>query len=104
MASQLPLDHWYGCIGDPTVAETLPGFTNNGWYGLVGPHGMPRPIVQKLNAEIHRALANPEFAAHIEKLGMEPAGSTPQELREWIRSEIARWTKVVRDANVKIGS
>ena len=85
----------------PTVAETLPGFTNNGWYGMVAPAGTPAPIVNKLHAEMQRALANAEFIKHIETIGMEPAGSTPQELREWIRSEIERWTKVVRQAGMK---
>src|SRR5690606_35085185 len=87
-----------------TISETIPGFTNNGWYGIVGPAGMPQPIVQKLNAEMHRALADREFAAHIERLGMEPAGSTPPEPREWIRSEVARWSEAGKDAGVKIGS
>lgn len=86
----------------PTMAETLPGHTNNGWYGIVAPAGTPAAIVNKLNAEMRRALANPEFAKHVETIGMEPAGSTPQELREWIRSELARWTKVVRDAGIRM--
>ncbi len=86
----------------PTVAEYLPGFTNNGWYGIVAPAGTPRPIVDKLNAEMKHALADAGFVKHIETIGMEPAGSTPEELREWVRSEIARWSKVVRDAGVKL--
>ena len=86
----------------PTVAETIPGFTNNGWYGLVAPAGTSAAIVGKLNAEMKRAVANAEFSKHIESIGMEPTTSTPQELREWIVSEIARWTKVVRDAGIRI--
>jgi tripartite-type tricarboxylate transporter receptor subunit TctC len=86
----------------PTVAETVPGFTNNGWYGIAAPAGTPAAIVNKLNAEMKRALADPAFSKHIETIGMEPSpGSTPQEMREWIRSEIARWTKVVRDAGIQ---
>jgi len=85
----------------PTIAETLPGFTNNGWYGIVAPAGTPAPVIEKLHAEMQRALANADFSKHVETIGMEPAGGTPQELQEWIRSEIARWTKVVRDAGVK---
>jgi tripartite-type tricarboxylate transporter receptor subunit TctC len=85
----------------PTVAETLPGFTNNGWYGVVAPAGTPGPIINKLHAETKRALSNAEFAKHVEAIGMEPAGSTPQELREWVVSELARWTKVVRDAGIQ---
>jgi tripartite-type tricarboxylate transporter receptor subunit TctC len=86
----------------PTMAETLPGFTNNGWYGIFAPAGTPAPIIAKLNAEMKRALANVEFSKQIELIGMEPVGSTPQELREWVRSELARWTKAARDAGVQV--
>src|SRR5690606_22889152 len=86
----------------PTVAETLPGFINNGWYGVFAPTGTPAPTVEKLNAERRRALANAEFSKHSETIGMEPAGSTPQELGEWLRSELTRWTKVVQDAGIGV--
>ena len=86
----------------PAVAETISGFTNNGWYGVFGPAGMPAPIVNKLNAEMKKAFASAEFNKHIEALGMEPAGGTPQELREWVATELARWTKVVREAGIKV--
>ena len=85
----------------PTVAESFPGFSNNGWYGIVAPAGTPSTIVNKLNAEMRRALADPEFVRQVEALGMEPESSTPQALREWIRSELARWTKIVRDAGIQ---
>lgn len=86
----------------PTIAESLPGFTNDGWYGVFAPAGTPAPIINKLNAEMKRALANAEFSKHIESIGMEPAGSTPQELSVWVRSELARWTKAVRDAGIQV--
>ena len=86
----------------PTVAESFPGFSNDGWYGIVAPAGTPAAIINKLNAEMKRALANTDFLKHIESIGMEPASSTPAELREWIRSEVARWTKVVRDAGIQM--
>jgi tripartite-type tricarboxylate transporter receptor subunit TctC len=85
----------------PTVAEALPGFVNTGWYALVGPRGMPVPVINRLNAELGRALANAEFTKLVESLHLVPAvGSTPKELGEWIRSELARWTKVVREAGI----
>jgi tripartite-type tricarboxylate transporter receptor subunit TctC len=84
----------------PTISETIPGFKGNGWYGVFGPAGMPAPIVKKLHDEMHRALADKEFAGFIEKVGMVPAGTSPQELREWVRSELARWTKAVKDAGI----
>lgn len=84
----------------PTVAESLPGFTNDGWFGIVGPAGMPVPVIDKLYAEMKRALADAEVSKQIESLGMVPSISTPQELGEWIRSELARWTKAARDAGI----
>ena len=85
----------------PAIAETLPGYTGNGWYGIVAPAGTPAPIIKKLHAEMSRALATPEFSKQIEFLGMEPVNRTsPQEFREWVRSELTHWTKVVRDAGI----
>jgi tripartite-type tricarboxylate transporter receptor subunit TctC len=87
----------------PAIAESLPGFSNNGWYGIFAPAGTPAAIIKKLNVEMNRALANAEFSKHVESIGMEPASSnTPEELREWVRSELARWTKVVRDAGIQV--
>ena len=86
----------------PTTAESLPGFSNDGWYGIFAPVGTPAPIINKLNAEMKRALANAEFSRQIESIGMEPAGSTPQELAAWVRSELARWTKAVHDAGIQV--
>jgi len=86
----------------PTVAETLPGFANNGWYGLVAPPATPPVIVSRLNAEMTRALAQPEFSKQLEATGMVPGGGTPAEWREFVRSELARWTKVVREAGISM--
>ena len=85
----------------PAIAETLPGYTGNGWYGIVAPVGTPGPIINKLYAETNRALATAEFSKQIEFLGMEPVSrTTPQEFREWVGAELTRWTKVVRDAGI----
>ena len=87
----------------PTVGETIPGFSNNGWYGITAPARTPAAIIGKLNAELNRALTNAEFSKHIDAIGMEPhgGGATPEEMRDWIRSELARWTKVVKDAGIQ---
>jgi tripartite-type tricarboxylate transporter receptor subunit TctC len=84
----------------PAVAETLPGFNNTTWYGLLGPAKTPKHVVDKVNAEMKLALANPEFRKQLEALGLEPVSSTPQELRERIVHELARWTKVIKDAGI----
>ena len=84
----------------PAIAEILPGFTNTTWYGLMGPAGTPQPIINKINAEMKVALANAEFRKSLEALGLEPVSSTPAEFGNRIKSELARWTKVIKDAGV----
>ena len=85
----------------PAIAETLPGFNNTSWYGLLAPAGTPAPIIDKVNAEMTRAAANPEFIKHIESIGLEIASSTPKEMGDLIRMELARWTKVINAAGIK---
>ena len=85
----------------PAIAETYPGFTNTSWYGLLGPAGTPPAIVNKVNAEMTRAAQNPEFIKHIEGIGLEIASSTPKEMGDLIRSELARWTKVIKSAGIR---
>lgn len=84
----------------PAIAEMLPGFTNTTWYGLLAPAGTPQPIINKINAEMKVALANAEFRKNLEALGLEPISSTPAELGNRIKTELARWTKVIKDAGV----
>lgn len=84
----------------PTVAETLPGFTNTTWYGLLGPAGTPKPVINRVNAEMRKAVADPAFIKHLATIGLEPASSSPAEFHAMIRSELARWRKVIREAGI----
>jgi len=84
----------------PAVAEVLPGFNNTTWYGILGPKGTPRYVVNKINAEMKVALANPGFRKQLEALGLDPTYSTPEALQERIRTELARWSKVIKDAGI----
>jgi len=84
----------------PAVAEVLPGFNNTTWYGILGPKGTPRHVVSKLNAEMKVALANPGFRKQLEALGLDPTYSTPEALQERIRTELARWSKVIKEAGI----
>ena len=84
----------------PAIAEVYPGFNNTTWYGVLAPAGTPRPIVDKLNAEIRNALAHADFRKQLETMGLQPVASSPEELGERIRSELARWKKVVQDAGI----
>lgn len=87
----------------PTVAETVaPGFEMGAWQGVVVPAGTPAPVIDKLNAEIRRALQSPEMNRQLKAQGAQALGSTPQEYAAYIKSEIARWGEVVKAANVKL--
>jgi len=88
----------------PAIAETLPGFSNTTWFGLVGPAGTPKAVVDRINAEMKRAVANPGFARQLEALGLEPASSTPAEFRDMIASELKRWTQVIKEAGITVES
>ena len=83
------------------IAEILPGFNNTSWYGLLAPAGTSAPIINKINAEMNRAASNPEFIKFIEGMGLEVPKSTPQEMGDLIRSELARWTQVIESAGIK---
>ena len=83
------------------IAEVLPGFNNTSWYGLLAPAGTPPAVVNKINAEMRRAVANAEFRKQLESMGLEPASSTPKEMGDLIRTELARWTKVIREAHIQ---
>ena len=86
----------------PTVAESgVPGYQTILWHGLIGPKGLPAPIVERLNAEITRMLKLKEASEQLQSDGVSPAGGSPAEFREAIRREIAVWRKVVQDAGVK---
>ena len=87
----------------PTVAESVaPGFEMGAWQGVVVPAGTPAPVIDKLNAEIRRALQSPEMTRQLKAQGAQALGSTPQEYAAYIKSEIARWGEVVKAANVKL--
>ena len=86
----------------PTIQESgLPGFDISAWYGIFAAANTPAPIVQKLNAELIKAMAVPEAKQRIEGLGYQIVGSTPAQLDAYVKLEIARWGKVIKDAGVK---
>jgi tripartite-type tricarboxylate transporter receptor subunit TctC len=87
----------------PTISEAgVPGYEVLSWYGLVAPRGTPDGIIRKLNSEIAGALAAPESRANLANSGAEPAPGTPQELGAKIDGEIRKWTKVVREAGIRL--
>ena len=85
----------------PTVAEALPGFAVVGWYGVMGPAKMPRPIVTKLNTEILKILNRPDTRERILADGSEPVGSSPEEFRKFLLADLEKWAKVVKESGAK---
>jgi tripartite-type tricarboxylate transporter receptor subunit TctC len=87
----------------PTIAEAgVPGYTVTGWYGLLAPAGTPAPIVSRLNAELVKVLAMAEIQEKLVGHGLEVSTGTPQQFAEFLKAEIAKYAKVVRDAGVKV--
>jgi tripartite-type tricarboxylate transporter receptor subunit TctC len=82
------------------IAETLPGFTNTTWFAFVAPAGTPKQIVDRLGIEVRRAIADADFNRKLTDVGVEPATSTPAELSAMMKSEIKRWSKVIKDAGI----
>lgn len=84
----------------PTVAEAanLPGYEVANWYGLMGPRGLPRPIVDRMNAVLNESMRDPEVVANLAKHGLEPAPSTPEEFTAIIRAETEKWRPILARA------
>jgi len=86
----------------PTVAESgMPGYESSTWYGFLGPAGMPREIVMKLNAAIVTAVGGKDLRERYIALGAEPETSTPDAFAATIRNDIPAWAKVVKAAGAK---
>jgi tripartite-type tricarboxylate transporter receptor subunit TctC len=86
----------------PAAAETLPGFENLGWFGLMVPAGTPKPIVQKLYQDTARALQSPDLRTRFEQIGMAPVGNAPEVFARAIREESQRWAKIVKERKLQV--
>ncbi len=86
----------------PAVAEALPGFEVVGWYGVIGPANLPRPVVTRLHGELIRILNAPDIRERIVADGSEPVGSSPEEFRQFMLADAAKWAKVVKESGAKI--
>jgi tripartite-type tricarboxylate transporter receptor subunit TctC len=86
----------------PTVAETVPGYEASAFFGFGVPHGTPKPIVDKLNAEINAALKDPAMLKKLADLGGIPAPGTADDFKTFLANETAKWEKVVHAANLSI--
>jgi tripartite-type tricarboxylate transporter receptor subunit TctC len=86
----------------PTVGDTVPGYEATAWFGLGMPKGTPKEIVEKVNAEVNRALADPKMRERLAELGGTPIGGTPEDFGNVIRSETEKWAKVVNASGAKV--
>lgn len=87
----------------PTVAESgVPGYEVNVWFGMQVPAGTPRPVVDKLNRDIVTLLKEPDVVKRFRDQGVEVVASTPDQFSTLVKSEVAKWTQLIRDANIRI--
>jgi tripartite-type tricarboxylate transporter receptor subunit TctC len=86
----------------PAMAEALPGFEVVGWYGVIGPANMPKPLVARLHEELVRILNQPDVRGRIEADGSEPVGSSPEEFRRFMSADMDKWAKLVKESGAKL--
>ena len=85
----------------PAIAETVPGYEANGWYGFAAPKGTPADVVAKLNDAISKAVQLPEVQERFKSFGVIPRTASPKKVNEMTAEEIARWTPVIKDNNIR---
>lgn len=86
----------------PTMAESgLPGYETGIWHGFLTTGGTPKPVIERLNKEIVKALSAPDVKEGFLQRGLNPVGSTPEQFEAFIRNEMAKWSKVIKDAGIK---
>ena len=86
----------------PTVGETVPGYEVTAWSGVIAPAGLPRPVLDRLNAAVNAAVEAPEVKARLAQLGSEGGGGTPEQFAQLIRRDSAKWAEVVRRSGARI--
>ena len=87
----------------PTMIDAgLPGFAFSGWYGIVAPARTPDAIVKRLNQALVQIMKTPDIVERMAAMGNEPVGNTPAEFDRFIRDEIPKWGKVIRDAKISL--
>ncbi len=91
---------WWSEPSIPPIAAAVPGYDVRTWLGMATVKGVPQPIVERLNSELRVVLARPETKAKLGKIGVDVKASSPEEMSAFVASEIAKWKKVVADANI----
>jgi len=88
----------------PAINETLPGYYNTGWYGLIAPSGLSNEVVAKLNSITNKALNSPEVTQRFYVSGLDVATSTPKAYSDMIHNELQSWRKLIKQANIRVES
>jgi len=86
----------------PAVAETLPGFENLGWFGLMAPAGTPRSVIDKVHGDTVKVLASSDIRKRFDDIGMAPVGNRPEEFGKAIKEESARWARIIRERKLEV--
>ncbi len=88
--------------GVPSIAKTLPGFENTGWFGIVAPTGTPKPVIDKVYQDTRKALESTELRARFYVQGLTPVGNTPEEMGRAMQAETALWARVVKERKITV--
>ncbi len=86
----------------PAIAETLPGFAVDAWYGFLGPRGMPKDLVKKIHDDVAQIIARPDFQARLAADALEPVANSPEEFAAQISTDLANWGKVIKAVGLKL--
>jgi tripartite-type tricarboxylate transporter receptor subunit TctC len=85
----------------PALSEAMPGFDITAWFAVVGPAGMPRDVVDRLNAAVGSALKTPEAKERLAGIGIQPMPLAPEQLKSFMGAEVAKWVRLVKEANIQ---
>ncbi len=86
----------------PTVAETIPGFENIGWFGLMAPAGTPQAVIRKVHEDTTKSLQSADFIARLAQLGMVPYLKDPQAFAQTIKAESVHWARIAKARNLVV--
>ena len=88
--------------GVPPIGKTIPGFENNGWFGIVAPTGTPKAVVQKVYADTKKALEASDLRGRLYVQGLAPVGNTPEQMAKEMKEESALWARVVKERKIEV--
>jgi tripartite-type tricarboxylate transporter receptor subunit TctC len=88
--------------GVPAIADVLPGYESNTWFGLFGPKGLPPEVVSRVNTAANQALQDPEVMDKLQRFGIEPVGGTPAQFTTMLASESAKWKKIITERKITL--